>query len=105
MRSILSGVYTVHMSLFDVGIVLTAGLLGYFMRYFGYPFLPAVLGVVLGNLVESNYRRSLVLSGGDLGIFSRRSDRRRIPGSGGTHRDGVLGQRMAHRTCAESELA
>jgi putative tricarboxylic transport membrane protein len=25
--------------------------------------------VVLGNLVESNYRRSLVLSGGDLGIF------------------------------------
>ena len=66
---ILSGVYTVHMSLFDVGIVLTAGLLGYFMRYFGYPFLPAVLGVVLGNLVESNYRRSLVLSGGDLGIF------------------------------------
>ncbi len=66
---ILSGVYTVHMSLFDVGIVLASGMLGYFMKYFGYPFLPAVLGVVLGNLVESNYRRSLVLSGGDLGIF------------------------------------
>jgi len=28
-----------------------------------------VLGVVLGYLVESNYRRSLVLSGGDHGIF------------------------------------
>jgi len=66
---ILSGVYTVHMSLFDVGVVMTAGLLGYFMKYFGYPFLPAVLGVVLGNLVESNYRRSLVLSGGDHSIF------------------------------------
>jgi putative tricarboxylic transport membrane protein len=66
---VMSGVYTVHMSLFDVGIVLTAGLLGYFMRYFGLPFLPAVLGVVLGGLVESNYRRSLVLSGGDLSIF------------------------------------
>ena len=66
---ILSGTYTVHMSLFDVGIVLTAGLLGYFMKYFGYPFLPAVLGVVLGDLVESNYRRSLVLSGGDFNIF------------------------------------
>src|SRR5205823_12380991 len=59
---ILSGVYTVHSSLFDVGIVLGAGLLGYFMRYFGYPALPAVLGVVLGGLVESNYRSSLVLS-------------------------------------------
>jgi putative tricarboxylic transport membrane protein len=66
---ILSGVYTVHMSLFDLGIVLSAGFLGYFMRYFGLPFLPAVLGVVLGNIVESNYRRSLQLSGGDNAIF------------------------------------
>jgi putative tricarboxylic transport membrane protein len=66
---ILSGAYTVHMSLFDVGIVLAAGMLGYFMRYFSLPFLPAVLGVVLGNLVESNYRRSMVLSGDDLMIF------------------------------------
>jgi putative tricarboxylic transport membrane protein len=66
---ILSGVYTVHMSLFDLGIVLAAGVLGYFMRLFGYPFLPLVLGVVLGGLVESNYRRSLTLSGGDHVIF------------------------------------
>jgi putative tricarboxylic transport membrane protein len=66
---VMSGVYTVHMSLFDVGIVLAAGMLGYFMKYFDFPFLPAVLGVVLGNLVESNYRRSLVLSGGDFDIF------------------------------------
>ena len=67
---VMSGVYTVHTSLFDVGIVLSAGLLGYFMKYFGFPFLPAVLGVVLGTkLIESNYRRSLVLSGGDYHIF------------------------------------
>jgi len=66
---ILSGVYTVHMSTFDLGIVLAAGLLGYFLKFFGLPFLPAVLGVVLGNLVESNYRRSLVLSDGDPSIF------------------------------------
>jgi putative tricarboxylic transport membrane protein len=66
---ILSGVYTVNTSLFDVELVLAAGLLGYFMKFFGFPFLPAVLGVVLGNLVESNYRRSLVLSGGEYSIF------------------------------------
>jgi putative tricarboxylic transport membrane protein len=29
------------------------------------PFLPMVLGVVLGFMVESNYRRALVLSSGD----------------------------------------
>ena len=66
---IMSGIYTVHMSLFDLGIVLTAGLFGYFMRYFGFPILPAVLGVVLGGMVENNLRRSLQLSAGDLSIF------------------------------------
>jgi putative tricarboxylic transport membrane protein len=35
------------------------------MRYVGVPFLPMVLGVVLGFMVESNYRRALVLSNGD----------------------------------------
>jgi putative tricarboxylic transport membrane protein len=35
------------------------------MRYFAVPFLPMVLGVVLGFMVESNYRRALVLSDGD----------------------------------------
>ncbi len=66
---IVSGTFTVHLSLFDVGIVMTAGLLGYFMRYFSFPVLPAILGVILGGLIESNYRRSLVLSGGDVSIF------------------------------------
>ena len=66
---ILSGIYTINASLFDVGIVLAAGAAGYLMRLFGMPLLPAVLGVVLGFLVESNYRRSLVLSAGDHAIF------------------------------------
>jgi putative tricarboxylic transport membrane protein len=56
-------------SLFDVGLVLAAGVLGYGLRYFGIPQLPLVLGVVLGFMVESNYRRALVLSAGDHSIF------------------------------------
>ena len=66
---ILSGIYSIHNSLFDLGVMITAGVIGYFMRMFRFPFLPAVLGLVLGYLVESNFRRSLVLSGDDLGIF------------------------------------
>jgi len=66
---IFSGVYSIDHSLFDVAIVLAAGVGGMLMRLVGLPFLPAVLGVVLGYLMESNYRRSLVLSGGDHGIF------------------------------------
>jgi putative tricarboxylic transport membrane protein len=66
---IVSGVYSIEQSFFDVGVVLATGVLGYVMRWLGMPFLPMVLGVVLGTLVESNYRRSLVLSGGDHAIF------------------------------------
>ena len=66
---IFSGIYTINSSLFDVGLVLAAGAVGWIMRLVGLPLLPAVLGVVLGFLVESNYRRSLVLSAGDHSIF------------------------------------
>ncbi len=66
---IMSGVYSIHTVALRSRHRAAAGLLGYFMRDCGFPFLPAVLGVVLGYLVESNYRRSLVLSGGDHTIF------------------------------------
>ena len=56
---VVSGVYAIEASLFHVGVALGFGLLGYAMRYFGVPFLPMVLGVVLGFMVESNYRRAL----------------------------------------------
>lgn len=62
---VVSGVYAIEASLFHVGVALGFGLLGYAMRYFKVPFLPMVLGVVLGFMVESNYRRALVLSSGD----------------------------------------
>jgi putative tricarboxylic transport membrane protein len=66
---VLSGIYTINSSTFDIGLVLVGGLIGYLMRVCGFPFLPAVLGVVLGPMVESNYRRSLLLSDGDHAIF------------------------------------
>jgi putative tricarboxylic transport membrane protein len=62
---VVSGVYSIETSLFHVGVALAFGVVGYALRYFEVPMLPMVLGVVLGFMVESNYRRSLVLSGGD----------------------------------------
>jgi putative tricarboxylic transport membrane protein len=62
---VVSGVYAIETSEFQVGLALGFGVVGYAMRYFGVPLLPMVLGVVLGFMVESNYRRALVLSGGD----------------------------------------
>jgi putative tricarboxylic transport membrane protein len=66
---ILSGIYSIHNEAFDLGIMIAAGVLGFFMRMLRFPFLPTVLGLVLGYLVESNFRRSLVLSGDDWMIF------------------------------------
>lgn len=66
---IVSGVYAIETSLFQVGVVLAFGAVGYTMRYFRLPFLPMVLGVVLGFLVESNFRRALVLSDDDYSTF------------------------------------
>jgi len=66
---VMSGVYAIHQSLFEIFLVIAVGLLGYAMRWFKMPVLPLVLGLVLGYLVESNYRRSLLISGGELSIF------------------------------------
>jgi len=66
---VVSGVYSIETSLFHVGLVLAFGVIGYVMRSCKVPFLPMVLGVVLGFMVESNYRRALVLSDGDYRTF------------------------------------
>ena len=68
---VVSGVYAIESSLFHVGLTLGFGVLGYGMRYVGAPPLPMVLGVVLGFMVESNYRRALVLASGDHMTFLR----------------------------------
>ena len=66
---VLSGVYAIENSLFQVGLTLAFGAVGFAMRYLRMPVLPMVLGVVLGFMVESNFRRALVLSDGDVTVF------------------------------------
>ena len=66
---VVSGVYSVHQSVFEIGLVLGIGVVGYVLRCCKVPPLPMVLGVVLGFMIESNYRRSLLLTGGDHSIF------------------------------------
>ncbi len=66
---VLSGIYSINHSLFDLGIVLATGVLGYVMRALKFPALPLILGVVLGYMIESNYRRSLLITNGDHIVF------------------------------------
>jgi putative tricarboxylic transport membrane protein len=63
------GVYATSGTAFDVLLMIGFGILGYLLRKFGYEGAPMVLGFVLGPALESNLRRSLILSHGDFFIF------------------------------------
>jgi putative tricarboxylic transport membrane protein len=63
------GAYAIAQRLFDVWTMLGFGVIGYVLRRYNYPMAPFVLGIVLGDLLDKNLRRGLVLSDGDLTPF------------------------------------
>jgi len=63
------GAYTVHSSIFDVVMMLVFGVFGYFFKKLRYPLAPLVLALVLGDMAESSFRQSMLLSQGEVGIF------------------------------------
>ncbi|WMD19245.1 tripartite tricarboxylate transporter permease [Achromobacter seleniivolatilans] len=63
------GVYAINAGTFDLLLVAGIGALGYFLRKFGVPMAPLVLGVVLGNMMEQNLRRALSMTDGDVGVL------------------------------------
>ena len=63
------GAYTVHSSVFDVVMMLVFGVLGYLFKKLRYPLAPLVLALVLGDMAESSFRQSMLLSQGQVGIF------------------------------------
>lgn len=63
------GAYTVHSSMFDVVLMLVFGVLGYLFKKLKYPMAPLVLALVLGDMAESSFRQSMLISQGSLGIF------------------------------------
>lgn len=59
----LIGSYAVRNSLFDVFACLGFGLLGWILRRYGYPLAPVILGLVLGSIAETNFRRAIMMDG------------------------------------------
>jgi putative tricarboxylic transport membrane protein len=56
----------------DVVLTFIFGIVGYLFVVFRYPATCLVLGLVLGNLMEANFQRSLLISGGEYSIFFTR---------------------------------
>jgi putative tricarboxylic transport membrane protein len=65
------GAYAVNNSMFDILVMIIFGLLGFAMLRLNVPAAPFLIAVVLGPLLEDNFRQSLLLSDGDPSIFFR----------------------------------
>ncbi|MFH1123658.1 MAG: tripartite tricarboxylate transporter permease [Pseudomonadota bacterium] len=65
----LLGSFAIRYLMVDVLISLAFGVLGYIMLRMGFTTVPLLLGLVLGEMVESNYHRALMISGGSYSIF------------------------------------
>jgi putative tricarboxylic transport membrane protein len=66
------GAYSMGNDMFDVWSMFVAGVIGYFMQRYGFPASPIILALILGPMMEANFRRALVMSGGDYSVFITR---------------------------------
>jgi putative tricarboxylic transport membrane protein len=66
------GVYSIANSVVDVMVMYGIGVLGFFMRRYGFPVGPTILGVILLPMSEAQFRRALAISEGDPAIFFTR---------------------------------
>jgi putative tricarboxylic transport membrane protein len=66
------GAFAITSRLFDIWVMLGAGLVGFILRELRFPMAPLVLGVVLGELLDKNLLRGLTLTGGDISPFFTR---------------------------------
>jgi len=66
------GSFAINNSMFDVYIMVGAGVMGYVFKIYKYPLIPLVLGLILGPIAETNFRRAMILSKGNYLTFLTR---------------------------------
>ena len=66
------GAYSLKGSLGDGAIIYALGALAFILRKFDFPVAPVLLGILLGPLLEQEFRRALSISGGDFSILVTR---------------------------------
>ncbi|MEF9971859.1 MAG: tripartite tricarboxylate transporter permease, partial [Oscillospiraceae bacterium] len=63
------GSFSVNNMTTDILWTLAFGVIGYFMKCYGFPVAPMVLGLILGPIIEVNFRRGVISAGGPLQMF------------------------------------
>ena len=66
------GAFAINNTPFDIGVMLLAGIAAYILEENGYPVAPAILGVVLGTMLEENFVTSMIKADGNLLAFFER---------------------------------
>ncbi len=66
------GSFAINNTVFDVGVMLVMGILGYCLEANGFPVAPVVLGIVLGPIVEKNFMMSMIKTDWDVTQFFTR---------------------------------
>ncbi|MCR5370652.1 MAG: tripartite tricarboxylate transporter permease [Clostridium sp.] len=66
------GAYCIRSNVFDVRVALILGIIAFLFQKTDYPLPPMLLGIVLCSMIETNYRRSLLISKGNPAIFLQR---------------------------------
>lgn len=66
------GAFAINNSIVDVWLMLIVGLVAYFLAVNDFPMAPAILGLVLGSVVENNFMSAMLRTGGDLTSFFAR---------------------------------
>lgn len=66
------GAYSLKGSVGDVFIVYVLGVLAFVLRRFGFPIAPVLIAIVLGPMIEQEFRRAMAISAGDPSIFFAR---------------------------------
>jgi putative tricarboxylic transport membrane protein len=66
------GSYAINNVLYDLATCAIFGFLGYLMIRYDFPVAPMVLAQILGGMMESNYRRAVVMFQGDVSMFLTR---------------------------------
>jgi len=68
----LIGAYSINNNVTDVIIMIIFGIVGYILRKFGYEPAPLILAFILGPMLETAFRQSLIMGDGRFGIFVER---------------------------------
>lgn len=66
------GTFAISNSLYDVGITIAFGIIGYWFLLYGFDPIPLVLGLMLGPIFENYFRTAVITSGGDWSSFLTR---------------------------------